>query len=199
MRPRWRVVVVDDHAPSRAAVGAAVAVQGGQVVGHGSRMVEAPTLVDRHRPDVAVFAVGLPDGDGIEAARLVTASFPCPVVLFTSHTDAGITARAAEAGILGFLAKPLRQEELGPALDLAVSRFHDLVTARKENEDLRRKLESRKLVERAKGVLIRRLGLSEPEAYRRLQKAAMDSRRPMADVARSVLVSEEGSSPRAGE
>ena len=196
MKFRWRVVIVDDHAPSRTAVADAVTAQGGQVVGEGSRVQDAPSLVERHRPDVAIFAVGLPDGDGIEAARLVTERFPCPVVLFTSHTDASIAGRAALAGILGFLAKPLRPEELGAALDLAVSRFHDLCAVRKENEDLKRKLESRKLVERAKGLLIQRLGLTEPEAYRRIQKAAMDTRRPMAEVARTVLVTEEQGSLR---
>jgi AmiR/NasT family two-component response regulator len=191
MKPRWRVVIIDDHPPSRAAVAGAVTLQGGHVVGNGSRVEDAPLLVNAHRPDVAILAVGLTDGDGIEAAGLLAEAFPCPVVLITSHTDVEITARAAEAGVLALLAKPLRQEELGPALDLAVSRFHDLQAARRENEALKRKLESRKLVERAKGVLIRRFGLSEPEAYRRIQKAAMDTRRPMAEVARTLLVTEE--------
>lgn len=177
----------------------AVTLGGGQVVAHGSRVEEAPRLVATHHPDVAIFAVGLPDGDGIEAARGVADAFPCPVVLLTSHTDAEITARAAKAGVLGFLAKPLREEELGPALDLAVSRFHDLRAARQENEALKRQLESRKLVDRAKGVLIRRFGLSEPEAYRRIQKAAMDTRKPMAEVARTLLVTEQWGSPRSAE
>jgi len=191
MNTRWRVVIIDDHAPSRAAVAHAVTLQGGQVVGNGSRPEDAPRLVASHQPDVAVIAVGLTDGDGIDAARLVASAFPCPVVLVTSHTEAGITARAAEAGVLAFLAKPLRSEELGPALDLAVSRFQDLHAARQENEALKRKLESRKLVDRAKGLLIRRFGLTEPEAYRRIQKTAMDTRKTMAEVARTLLVSEE--------
>ena len=189
--PRWRVLVIDDHAPSRAAVTEAVTGQGGQVVGNGSRLSEAAPLAARFRPDVAVCAIGLPDGDGIEAARSIAAAAPCPVVLLTSHTDAGSTARAADAGVLAFLAKPLRPEELGPALDLAVSRFRDLAAALEENEALRRKLEARKLVDRAKGLLIERFGLSEPEAYRRLQKTAMNTRRPMAEVARALLGGQE--------
>jgi response regulator NasT len=191
MEPRWRVLIVDDHAPSRAALAETVAAQGGLVVGHGSRAEDVPRLVTRHRPDVAVFAVGLPDGDGVEAARRVMASAPCPVVLLTSHTDPDVIARAVGAGVLAFLAKPLRREELRPALDLAVSRFRELEAARSENELLRRKLEARKLVERAKGVLIQRLGLSEPEAYRRLQKTAMDTRKTMAEVARAFLLTED--------
>jgi AmiR/NasT family two-component response regulator len=196
VRPRWRVLIIDDHARSRAGVAEAVTAQGGQVVGNGSRVEDAVRLVDLHRPDVAVLAVGLGDGDGVEAARQVMSQHPCALVLLTSRTDPRVVARAVETGILGFLAKPLRQEELGPALDLAVSRFHDLEAVRKENQDLKRKLESRKVIDRAKAVLIQQLNLTEPEAHRRIQKAAMDTRRTMADVAHAVLVGEELRRPR---
>jgi AmiR/NasT family two-component response regulator len=191
MKTRWKVVVVDDHAYSRAAVAETVAAHGGQVVGNGSRAEDALAVVERYRPDVAIFAVGLPDGDGVEAARVVMTRGLCPVVLLTSHTDSGVTARAVEAGVLAFLAKPLRPEELPPALDLAVSRFREVTAVRQENEALRRSLETRKLVERAKGILMTRLGLSEPEAFRRIQKTAMDTRKPMAEVAQALLLTEE--------
>jgi response regulator NasT len=101
-----------------------------------------------------------------------------------------VAARAVEAGVLGFLVKPLRPEELGPALDVAVSRFREHEAVRKENEALKQKLEARKLVDRAKGVLMTRLGLSEPEAFRRIQKTAMDTRKTMADVARALLLTD---------
>ena len=143
-------------------------------------------LVERYRPDVAVFAVGLTDGDGVDAARQVMASYPCALVVLTSRTEPAVAARAAEAGVLAFLAKPLRPEELGPALDLAVSRFRDLEAVRRENQELKRKL-----VDRAKALLIQRLGLSEAEAYRRLQKTAMDTRKTMGDVAQALLMSDE--------
>jgi AmiR/NasT family two-component response regulator len=185
---RWRVLIVDDHAPSRAAVAEAVGAQGGTVVGNGSRVEDAVRLVDKHRPDVLLLAVGLPDGDGVEAARRVMATLPCPVVLLTSHTDPDVTAGAVEAGVLGFLVKPLRAEELAPALDVAVSRFRELEAVRKENEALKQKLESRKLVDRAKGILMTRMGLTEPEAFRRIQKTAMDTRKTMAEVAQALLL-----------
>lgn len=197
MKPRWRVLIIDDHGPSRAALAGAVGALGGHVVGSGSRVEDVVRLVDRHRPDVVVLAVGLSDGDGIDAARQVMSAHPCPLVLYTSRTDADVAARAADAGVLGFLAKPLRPEELGPALDLALSRFRDLVAIRNENEELKRKLESRRLIDRAKSVLIRRLGLTEPEAYRRLQKTAMDTRRPMVAVAEALLLTEDLSQLRA--
>ena len=191
MTPHWRVLIVDDHAPSRAAVAEAVTEQGGQVVGNGSRAEDVLRLVDKHRPDVVTLAVGLPDGDGVQAAREVMTVSPRPVVLVTSHTDAPVVARAVEAGVMGFLAKPVRAEELGPTLDVAIHRFRQIEAMRKENELLKRKLESRKLVERAKGILMLRLGLSEPEAFRRIQKTAMDTRRSMADVAQALLLTEE--------
>jgi len=190
-KPRWRVVIVDDHAPSRAVVAETVADQGGQVVGNGSRVEDAVRLVERYRPDAMIVAVGLSDGDGVEAARQVMACCPCPLVLLTSRTDSDVAARAVDAGVLGFLAKPLRPEELGPALDLAVSRFRDLEAIRRENEDLKKKLAARRLVDRAKAVLIQRLGLTEAEAHRRLQKTAMDTRRPIAVVAEAVLLGSE--------
>ena len=102
-----------------------------------------------------------------------------------------MAARAVDAGVLGFLVKPLRSAELGPALDVAVRRFRGLEAVRKENGALKNKLESRKLVDRAKGILMTRLGLSEPEAFRRIQKAAMDTRRTMADVSRALLLAHD--------
>jgi len=191
MKPHWRVLIIDDHAPSRAAVAEAVAAQGGQVVGNGSRAEDVLRLLDKYRPDVAVIAVGLPDDDGVQAAREVMTVSPCPVVMLTSHTDAPVVSRAVDAGVLGFLAKPVRAEELGPTLHVAVHRFREIEAMREENEQLRRKLESRKLVERAKGVLMTRLGLSEPEAFRRIQKTAMDTRKPMAEVAQALLLTDE--------
>jgi response regulator NasT len=188
---RWTVVIVDDHAPSRAATAEAVSSQGGQVLGNGSRAEDALRLIDAHRPDVLICAVGLPEVDGVEITRKVMAAAACPVVLLTSHTDPEVSARAIEAGALGFLVKPLRAEELGPALDLAVSRFREMQAVRRENETLRRSLEGRKLIERAKGILMQRLGLTEPEAFRKIQKTAMDSRKPMTEIAQALLLTEE--------
>ena len=199
MKPRWRVVIVDDHAPSRVAVAEAVTAQGGQVQGNGSRVEDVAHLVGKHRPDAVIMAVGLPDGDGVEAARQVMASGTCPVVMLTSHTDAAVAERAISAGVLAFLVKPLRAEELGPALDVAVSRFRELSAMRQENETLKRTLETRKLVERAKGILMKRLGLSEPDAFRRIQKTAMDTRRPMSEVAQALLLTEEMAMGHAGK
>lgn len=191
MKSRWRVVVVDDHAPSKVAVAGGVAAMDGLVVGEGSSAAEAPSLVERLKPDVVILAVGLPDGDGVEAARSLMSRWPCPIVLLTSRTDPAVIERARDAGVMAFLLKPLRAAELGPALDLAVARFREFEALRRENQDLRKAMESRKLVERAKGLLMDREGLSESEAFRRIQRTAMRSRRPMSEVAQAILLTEE--------
>ncbi len=179
---RWKVVIVDDHERSRAALRAAIWAAGGEVAGEAARAADAGALVARAAADVGIFAVGLPDGDGVQAASPVVTG-GCPVVLFTSHTDPALVERARQAGVMGYLLKPLRAAELAPALDLAIARF-------RETRELKQALEGRKVIERAKGALMARLGLTEDEAFHRLRRSAMDSRRPMVDVARALLVSE---------
>jgi len=190
------VVVVDDHAPSKAAVAKAVESVGGAVAGAGASREEALALVERYRPDVVILAVGLPDGDGVDAAQEIMARAPCPIVLLTSRTAATVIERARAAGVMAFLLKPLRPEELGPAVDLAVARFHEFEAIRKENADLKKALDSRKLVERAKGLLMEREGLTESEAFRRIQRASMDTRRSMAEVAEAILLAAKVSKGR---
>jgi two-component system, response regulator PdtaR len=180
---RWRVAIVDDHEPSRAALRAAILAAGGEIAGEAVRVVDALALVRESRPDVAVIAVGFPDGDGVQVAAEITAGAACPVVLFTARTSTDIAARAAAAGVMAYLHKPLRPAELAPTLEIAIARFQEVRT-------LRRQLEERKVIERAKGVLMTRHGISEDSAFQRLRRSAMDNRRPMVEIARAMLVSE---------
>lgn len=182
-KPRWRVAILDDHEPSRAAVRGAILAAGGEVAGEALRCADAVPLIKRTSPDVAIFAVGLPDGDGIEAAAHAILATDCPVVLFTSHTNEPLLERAREAGVMAYLLKPLRAAELAPALDLAIARFG-------ENRQLRQTLEGRKIIERAKGMLMSRYRFTEEEAFHRLRRGAMDSRRTMVEIAKAVLTSE---------
>ena len=179
-KTRWRVAIADDHERSRAALRSAIWAAGGAVVAEAVRCTDVLPMIRRTSPDVLVCAAGLPDGDGAQAAAQVVEA-GCPVVLFTSHTDEALVERARTAGVMGFLLKPLRPAELAPVLDLAIARFED-------NRRLKQSLEGRKVIERAKGTLMARLGLTEEEAFRRLRRAAMDSRRPMVDIAREMLV-----------
>src|SRR5438034_5343207 len=111
---RWRVAILDDHERSRAALRGAIWAAGGEVVGEALRCADAVPLIERASPDAAIFAVGLPDGDGIEAAAHVIATTDCPVVLFTSHTGDDFVERARAAGVMAYLLKPLRPAELAP-------------------------------------------------------------------------------------
>ncbi len=179
---RWRVAILDDHERSRAELRVAIEAAGGEVADEAVRCADVLEVVRGSRPDVAVFAVGLADGDGVDVASEVIAE-GCPVVLFTSHTGDELVERARAAGVMAFLLKPLRPAELAPALDLAVARFA-------ETQGLRQRLLERKVIERAKGLLMSRSGLTEDQAYRRLRRAAMDTRRPLVDVARDMLALE---------
>src|SRR5262245_32500800 len=183
VKPRWRVAIVDDHERSRAALRAAIWAAKGEVAGEALRGQDALELAERVKPTVAVFAAGLPDGDSATTAIEVIARGICPVVLFTSHTDDAVVDRARAAGVMAFLLKPRRPAELAPALDLAIARWQEAQT-------LRARLEERKIIERAKGTMMQRHGLTEDEAFKRLRRTAMDTRRPMVEIARAVLVSE---------
>jgi len=189
--PRWRLVVIDDHVASRTLVRAAVARAGGAVVAESETAAAGIDLVARERPDAAVIAVGLPDGDGIDAAAEIERRHPCPVVVLTSHADPDVIERARRAGAMAYLVKPLRTEELAPAVELAIARFAELARAGREAASLRRALEDRKTIERAKGLLMDRLGLTEAVAFRLLQKSAMDRRTPIVALAERVLAGED--------
>ena len=186
-----RVLVIDDHVPSRDNLKRALAASGCQVVGEGTSGKGAEELASATVPDVVLMAVGLSDLDGIRAARKIMQSRPVPVILVSSHYDTETVERAKRAGVMGYLLKPLRDGELLPTIEIAVSQFQEFVTLRKENENLKKTLEARKIIERAKGILMESKGLSEAEAFSLIQKKSMDLRKPMSEIAQAVIVSEE--------
>jgi AmiR/NasT family two-component response regulator len=186
-----RVLVIDDHVPSRDNLKRALAASGCQVVGEGTTGKGAEQLASATVPDVVLMAVGLSDLDGIRAARRIMQSRPVPVILVSSHYDTETVERAKRAGVMGYLLKPLRDGELLPTIEIAVSQFREFVTLRKENENLKKTLEARKIIERAKGILMKSKGLSEAEAFSLIQKKSMDLRKPMGEIAQAVIVSEE--------
>jgi response regulator NasT len=181
--PRWRVAVLDDDDRSRAALDSAIRVAGGQTAAERSRCAGARALLHGARADVAIVAAHLPDGDAVAVAAEATATVGCPVVLLGRETTATLEARALEAGVMGFLLKPLRRGQLALTLDLVVARF-------RETQKLRRALGDRKVIERAKGRLMERERLGKREAFRRLRTTAMNARRPMVEIALEVLAGE---------
>ena len=186
-----RVLVIDDHDPSRKNLTGALAAAGYEVVGEGASGKAALALVAATDPEIVLMAVGLPDVDGINAARHIMQAAPLPVVLLTSHYDTETIERAKQAGVMGYLLKPLREGELNPAIELAISHFNEFAELQKQNENLKKTLEARKVIERAKGILMQREGLSEAEAFSSIQKKSMDMRKPMAEIAQAIIVSEE--------
>ena len=186
-----RALVIDDHEPSRKNLVGVLAESGFQIVGAATSGAAGLQLASASAPDVILMAVGLPDLDGIRAARKIMQANPLPIVLVTSHYDAATIERAKRAGVMGYLIKPLREGELLPAIELAISHFQEFVALQKENENLRKTLEARKVIERAKGILMKRQRLSEPEAFSLIQRKSMDMRKPMVEIAQAVILSQE--------
>jgi AmiR/NasT family two-component response regulator len=186
-----RVLIIDDSLRSRGALSAALLRLGFEVTGEGDSGPDAVRLANELKPDVLFLAVGLPEMDGVSAAAQILEAHPLPIIILSSRHDPDVIQRAIEAGVMAYLVKPLREEELLPALELAVSRFEEFVALRKEKEDLRRTLEGRKVIERAKGVLMEREKISEHLAFAKIQRASMNTRRPMMEIAQAILLSEE--------
>lgn len=173
-----RALVIDDHEPSRKNLVGVLAENGFQIVGAATSGAAGLQLASASAPDVILMAVGLPDLDGIRAARKIMQANPLPIVLVTSHYDAATIERAKRAGVMGYLIKPLREGELLPAIELAISHFQEFVALQKENENLKKTLEARKVIERAKGILMKRQRLSEPEAFSLIKRKSMESESP---------------------
>ena len=186
-----RALVIDDHEPSRKNLVGVLAESGFQIVGAATSGAAGLQLASASAPDVILMAVGLPDLDGIRAARKIMQANPLPIVLVTSHYDAATIERAKRAGVMGYLIKPLREGELLPAIELAISHFQEFVALQKENENLKKTLTARKIIERAKGILMKRQRLSEPEAFSLIQQKSMDMRKPMVEIAQAVILSQE--------
>ncbi len=186
-----RVLVIDDHLPSKSFLIKALNERGFEVIGEGASGKGAVKLAQTVVPDVILMAVGLCDMDGINAAREIMEERPLPIILLTSHYGRETIERAKESGVMAYLIKPLREEELLPTIELAISRFSEFMSLRKENNDLKKILEARKTIERAKGILMKNHGLSEAEAFSRIQKKSMDTRKPIVDIAQAIILSEE--------
>jgi two-component system, response regulator PdtaR len=153
---------------------------------------EAVELARSEKPDLAVLDVKMPRLDGIEAARRILAERPIPIVMLTAYGQDELVARAVEAGVFGYLVKPFRETDLLPAMETARARHAELETLRAEAESLAEALSTRKVVERAKGLLMEREGLSEQDAFTRLQRASQVSGRPMKVVAEALIATFAG-------
>jgi response regulator NasT len=185
--PARRVVIAEDEALIRLDLAEMLQEEGYDVVGQAGDGERAVALAEELRPDLVVLDVKMPRLDGISAAERIAEQRIAPVVILTAFSQRDLVDRARDAGAMAYLVKPFTKADLVPAVEMAVSRFAELQMLEAEVADLSERLETRKAVDRAKGVLQQRLELSEPDAFRWIQKTAMDLRLSMRQVADGVI------------
>ena len=186
MQEALRVVVAEDEALIRMDVVATLQEAGYEVVGEAADGEEAVRLAVELMPDLIIMDIKMPKLDGISAAEKIS-EHKIPVVLLTAFSQADLVKRAADAGAMAYVTKPFKPSDLLPAIQIALSRAEEIFALETEIVDLSERLETRKLMDRAKGLLQSKMKLSEPEAFRWIQKASMDRRLSMSQVAKAVL------------
>lgn len=182
-----RIVVAEDEAIIRMDLVEMLGEEGYDVVADVGRGDLAVAAVRALRPDAAIFDVKMPVLDGIDAVREIVSERICPVIMLTAFSQREVITQARDAGALAYLVKPVQPSDLVPAIELAMGRFEEMQTLVGARDSLASQLEVRKLVDRAKGILMDRLGMTEGAAYTHLQRTAMESRRTVAEVARSII------------
>jgi response regulator NasT len=185
--PQRRVLVAEDEALIRLDLVEMLREEGYQVVGEAGDGEEAVKLAGDLRPDLVILDVKMPKMDGIEAASVIAKERIAPVVILTAFSQRDLVERARDAGAMAYLVKPFAKRDLVPAVELAMSRFSELQALENEVASLTDRLETRKVIERAKGLLMSAQGLTEPEAFRWIQRTAMDRRTTMKAVAEAVV------------
>ena len=187
LQPVTRIVIAEDEAIIRLELRETWEEEGYIVVADTGRGDDAIELVRQHRPDVAIFDIKMPGLDGLEAARVVSAEKICPVVMLTAFSQREVIEQARDAGALAYLVKPFQKTDLVPAIELAIGRFREMLTLSGESVALGEQLELRKLLDRAKGLLIDKHSMTEQSAFDFIQKSAMSTRAKMVDVANQIL------------
>lgn len=186
-----RVVIADDESIIRMDLKEMLNGLGYLVVGEAGDGRQAINLARELKPDLVIMDIKMPEMDGIQAARVLTEEKIAPVLLLTAYSQQELVSGAREAGVVGYIVKPFRQDELMPAIEVALSRFREFRELEKEMGDLKETLEARKVIERAKGVLMDQYGLKEADAFRRIQKLSMDTRKSMREIAEAILLARE--------
>jgi len=188
---RRRILIADDEPLIRLDLREMLTTLGYNVVGEAADGATAVRLARDTTPDLVIMDIQMPEIDGLEAARLLTAENIAPVLLLTAYSQKELVERAQQAGVVGYLVKPFRDSDIQPAVEIALTRFEEFRSMRTQLQTLEESLETRKSVDRAKGVLMDTQGLKEADAFRRIQKLSMDSRKSMREVAEAILLAHQ--------
>lgn len=186
-----RLVIADDESIIRMNLKETLVGLGYLVVGEAGDGVSVINLSRELQPDLVLMDIKMPKLDGIQAAKILTEEKIAPVLLLTAYSDRELVDRAKEAGVVNYVVKPFREAELLPAIEIAMARYQEFLEMDKSITDLRETLDTRKLVERAKGVLMDAQGLKEAEAFRKIQQLSMNTRKSMKEIAQAILLANE--------
>ena len=183
-----RIVIADDEPIIRLDLRKTLENMGHQVVGEAGDGAKAIDVARELKPDIIILDIKMPEMDGIEAAKLITTESIAPVLLLTAYSQKDLVDRAKDAGVFAYLVKPFKEADLLPAMEIAISRYEEFVELENEVSDLENKLDTRKAVDRAKGILMDQYGLKEQEAFRRIQVQSMNTRKSMREIAEAIII-----------
>lgn len=182
-----RIIIADDESIIRMDLREMLEEAGHTVIGETSNGAKAIELVRAEKPDLVIMDVKMPKMDGIAAAKIISSEKIAPVLLLTAFSQKDIVDKAKDSGVLAYLVKPVKEESLFPAMQIALSRFQEFAELEQELENVKNSLETRKLLDRAKGILMDTYNLTETEAYRRIQQYSMSKRKAIKDVAEAIV------------
>lgn len=188
---KLRIVIADDESIIRLDLKETLQRMGHQVVAEAGDGRTAVELVRQHRPDLVILDVKMPEQDGVDAAKEIANDRLAPVLLLTAYSQQDLVRRAMDAGVFAYVVKPFTESDLLPAMGVAIARFREFSTIAEEASNLSQALETRKLVDRAKGILMDKNGLREQDAFRRIQQQSMNSRKSMREIAEAIIIASE--------
>ncbi len=183
-----RIVIADDEPIIRLDLRKTLENMGHQVVGEAGDGAKAVEIARELKPDIVILDIKMPELDGIDGAKIITTEGIAPVLLLTAYSQKDLVDRAKDAGVFAYLVKPFKEADLLPAMEIAISRYEEFVELENEVTDLENKLDTRKAVDRAKGILMDQYGLKEQEAFRRIQIQSMNTRKSMREIAEAIII-----------